>query len=204
MNIWNANRQQLGTIRDFIVDYQGDCPTIFFAIAPQIAGWNGDYLIVPFNAVQVGFDRQRRMDYFTLNMSAEELGKAPHLAVNSWNVARDVQPFANARQYYQRVEHSAAKPETSGREEQPALPNDQQRMQQQPKQPKTNPQQSNSQPPRQPIQQQPQQANPQQPQQQLQQPQERKEPQVPPPVTGQPSEKQPEKPKNDSDGSQGK
>ncbi len=174
MNIWNSNRQNLGTIRDFIVDYQGgDCPTIYFAVAPQIAGWNGDYLIVPFNAFQVGFDAQRRTNYFTMNMSPEEFGKAPRLAVNSWTTGQDMRPFTSARQYYQRVEHSAARPETGGREDRPALPNDPRSGD------RTHPQQPN---PREP-----------QPQQRLQQ-----QPQEQPPAAGQRSEKQADKPKTES------
>jgi sporulation protein YlmC with PRC-barrel domain len=88
MNIWSANRQQLGTVKDFIVDYQsGDCPTIYFAVAPQIAGWSGDYVIVPLNAFQAGFDARQRTDYFTLNMTTAELGRVPRLAVDKWNSA---------------------------------------------------------------------------------------------------------------------
>ncbi len=167
MNIWGANHQQLGTIKDFIVDYQGGCPSIFFAVAPDISGWSGDYVIVPFNAFQVGPDPQQRTDFFTLSMNVDELRRAPHLAVEKWNQVQfqDRQTFANAKQYYERVERTAARPETGGREERPALPSDAQRRDEG-------------------TQQQPQQAQPRQTQPQQQQPR-----------TGQPSEKQPEQPK---------
>ena len=124
MNIWSANRQQVGTVKDFIVDYQsGDCPTIYFAVAPQIAGWTGDYVVVPLNAFQVGFDPRQRTDYFTLNMTADELGRAPRLTADKWNSTQDRQGLAVSRQYFQRMERTAARPETGGREERPALPN---------------------------------------------------------------------------------
>ncbi len=126
MNILGANQQQVGTIKDFIVDYQsGDCPTIYFAVAPQISGWNGDYVIVPLNAFQTGYDPRQRTDYFTLNMTAAELGAAPRLAADKWNSTQDRRTFANSRQFYQRVERTAARPATGSREERPALPNTQ-------------------------------------------------------------------------------
>jgi hypothetical protein len=127
MNIWGPNRQYLGSVKDFIVDYQGDCPALYFAVAPQISGWSGDYVIVPFTAFQVGFDPQQRTDYFTLNMTVDNLGRAPRLAVDKWNTVQDHQAFAGATQFYQRVEHTAARPQTGGREENPSLPSNQPR-----------------------------------------------------------------------------
>lgn len=120
--IWGSNRQYLGSVKDFIVDYQGDCPSIYFAVAPQIPGWNGGYVIVPFTAFQVGFDPQQRSDYFTLNMGLDGLRRAPHLAVDKWDTVHDQNALAGANQFYQRVERTAARPETGGREQNPSLP----------------------------------------------------------------------------------
>ena len=117
-----ANRQDVGVVKDFIIDYQGDCPAIYFAVAPQLPSWTGGYVIVPFTAIQVGFDAQRRTDYFTLNMNVNDLGRAPRLAVNDWNSAQVARAFANSKQFYQRVERTAARPQTGGRQQQPSLP----------------------------------------------------------------------------------
>ncbi len=122
MRIVGANRQDVGVVKDFIIDYQGDCPAIYFAVAPQLPSWTGGYVIVPFTAIQVGFDAQRRTDYFTLNMNVNDLGRAPRLAVNDWNSARVARAFANSKQFYQRVERTAARPQTGGRQQQPSLP----------------------------------------------------------------------------------
>lgn len=127
MRILGTNRQDLGVVKDFVVDYQGDCPSIYFAVAPQVPGWSGGYVIVPFTAIQVGFDAQQRSDYFTLNMSVNDLGRAPRLAADKWNSVQDARAFADAGRFYQRVERTAARPQTGGREQQPALPSAAQR-----------------------------------------------------------------------------
>jgi hypothetical protein len=110
MNIWGPNRQRIGTVKDFIVDYEGDCPTLFFAMAPEISGWSGDYVIVPFDAFQISFDERQRTAYFVLGETVDNLRRAPHLAVDKWNSVHDRQFFTDARQFYHRTERTAARP----------------------------------------------------------------------------------------------
>jgi hypothetical protein len=109
MSIWGSNRERLGTVKDFIVDYGGDCPTLFFAMVPEISGWS-DYVIVPFDAFQIGFDERQRTDYFVLGVTLDNLRSAPHLAVDRWNSVHDRQFFTDARQFYGRTERTAARP----------------------------------------------------------------------------------------------
>jgi hypothetical protein len=114
MRIWGPDQQALGSIQDFVVDSQGDCPTLYFAVSPQMAGWDGQYMIVPFNAFQFGYDARQRTDVFKLNIGAEALQRAPRLAADKWNVNQDRQFFTNAKQFYQRTERTAARLETGG------------------------------------------------------------------------------------------
>ena len=80
---------------------------MYLAVAPQIAGWSEGYVVVPFNAFQVGFDPALRRDFFTLNMGIDVFRRAPHVTVDRWKTLRDPQFFANSRQFYGRVERSA-------------------------------------------------------------------------------------------------
>ena len=117
MNIWGRTRERLGVVKDFIVDYEGACPTLFFAMAPEIAGWNEGYVIVPFDAFQIGYDERQKTDHFVLDVAVDSLRRAPHLEIDRWNSLHDRQFFANARQFYQRVERTAGRPESGvGRE----------------------------------------------------------------------------------------
>ena len=110
MTVWGPHQQRLGTVKDFIVDNQAGCPTLFFAMAPEIPGWNGDYVIVPFDAFQLGYDERQRMDYFTLGVAIDNLRRAPHLGIDRWGSLHDPQFFADSRQFYRRVERTAARP----------------------------------------------------------------------------------------------
>ncbi len=121
MQIWGPAHQQVGTVEDFVIDSQGDCPLMYLAVAPQIAGWSEGYVVVPFNAFQVGFDPALRRDFFTLNMGIDVFRRAPHVTVDRWKTLRDPQFFANSRQFYGRVERSAARPEIRGPEDRPRL-----------------------------------------------------------------------------------
>ena len=114
MSVWGRNRERLGTVRDFIVDTQGGCPTLFFAMAPDISGWSGDYVIIPFDAFQLGYDQRQRMGYFVLGVAIDNLRRAPHLGIDRWNSLRDPQFFADSQQFYRRVERTAARPEDFG------------------------------------------------------------------------------------------
>ena len=111
MPIWGSNDERLGLVKDFIVDYQAGCPSLFFAMAPEISGWSGDYVIVPFDAFQFGYDRQHRIGHFRLGVPVDSLRRAPHVQINRWNSLNDRQLFTDARQFYRPFERTAARPD---------------------------------------------------------------------------------------------
>ena len=112
--VWGANRERLGIVRDFVIDQQNGCPAIFFALAPDISGLSGEYVIVPFDALQVSFDERQGTNLLTLGVTRDNLQRAPRLAVDRWSSLRDRQFITGAKQFYQRIERTAARPQIDG------------------------------------------------------------------------------------------
>jgi sporulation protein YlmC with PRC-barrel domain len=115
LNIRGSDDHQLGTVKDFIVDYQAECPMIYFAVEPDASLQLGEeYVILPYSAMQYRYDNQGRRDYFALDVSGRQLRNAPHVAVNDWSTFNDRQVLGNAHQFYQRTERTAARPIEGG------------------------------------------------------------------------------------------
>jgi hypothetical protein len=110
--VWDPQSQQLGTIKDLIVDYSGSCPMAFFAIAPQIAGIEGGYIVVPFDVIRLRYDNRLRRDYVVVDLTLDQFRRAPRLEGDNWDRIRDRQFLGHAKDFYQRTERSAARPVT--------------------------------------------------------------------------------------------
>lgn len=115
LRVRGPDNQQLGTIKDFVVDYQGDCPALFFAMAPAVADFGEGYVIVPFTAMMVAFDTRANTHYFRFHVNSAQLRNAPHIEVNRWNSFSNRQFLVNTQQFYQRIERTSARPESGGR-----------------------------------------------------------------------------------------
>ena len=112
----------LGIVKDFIVDCQGECPTIYFAVEPDASLQLGpEYVIMPYGAMQYRDGSRGGGDYFALGMNRIQLRNAPHVAVNAWSAFNDRQVLGNAHQFYQRTERTTARPIEGGA----AKPNEQ-------------------------------------------------------------------------------
>ena len=111
LRVWGHDNQPLGTIKDFIVDYQGGCPTLFFAMAPEVADLGREYVIVPFTAMSYDVDPRTRANFFRFDVSVAQLRNAPHIEVDNWTSIHNRQFLTNAQQFYQRIERTAARPE---------------------------------------------------------------------------------------------
>jgi hypothetical protein len=109
MVVWDAEHQKLGTIKEVLIDLSADCPMLFFAMAPEVAIGEG-LVLVPVNVLQFQHDAQRRADFFVLSMRMDLLRNAPRIQGNNWDVIRDRQFLTKARQFYGRVERTAARP----------------------------------------------------------------------------------------------
>lgn len=115
LNIRGADDHQLGIVKDFIVDYQGGCPMIYFAVEPDASLQLGqEYVIMPYSAMQYRDGSRGGRDYFALDVNGAQLRNAPHVAVNSWTGFNDRQVLSNAHQFYQRTERTAARPIEGG------------------------------------------------------------------------------------------
>jgi hypothetical protein len=110
LQVWGAGNQRLGTVRDFVVDYQGDCPALLAAVAPDIEGVPEGYVFVPFDVAQLRYDNRLGRDYLALTLGIDQFRNAPRIARDNWNLIRDPQFLERTRQFYRRTERSAARP----------------------------------------------------------------------------------------------
>ena len=121
LNIRGSDDHQLGIVKDFIVDSQGECPMIYFAVEPDASLQLGqEYVIMPYSAMQFRSDSRGGRDYFALDVIGTGLRNAPRVAVNGWSTFNDRQVLSNAHQFYQRTERTSARPIEGG----PAQQND--------------------------------------------------------------------------------
>jgi len=113
LNIRGSDDHQLGIVKDFILDSQGECPMIYFAVEPDASLQLGqEFVIMPYSAMQ--YDSRGGRDYFALDVIGTGLRNAPRVAVNGWSTFNDRQVLSNAHQFYQRTERTTARPIQSG------------------------------------------------------------------------------------------
>jgi hypothetical protein len=113
LNIRGSDDHQLGIVKDFIVDSQGECPMIYFAVEPDASLQLGqEYVIMPYSAMR--YDSRGGSDYFALNVIGTGLRNAPRVAVSGWSTFNDRQVLSNAHQFYQRTERTTARPVQGG------------------------------------------------------------------------------------------
>ena len=110
MPIWGPDHQRMGVVRDFIVDWAGGCPSLYFAFVPETSGWNGEYAIVPFGALRMNLERQGGR-FFVLDLPLDRLRLAPRLAIDRWNSLRDRRLLNDSRQFFCSTERTAARPD---------------------------------------------------------------------------------------------
>ena len=109
LNIRGSDDHQLGIVKDFIVDSQGECPMIYFAMEPDASLQLGqEYVIMPYSAMR--YDSRGGRDYFALDVIGTGLRNAPRVAVRGWATFNDRQVLSNAHQFYQRTERTTARP----------------------------------------------------------------------------------------------
>lgn len=124
LRVWNAENQRLATVKDFVIySVEGQCPTIYFALVPEISGMNEEYVIVPYDALILRYDDRVRTPYFFLDIGINQFREAPHFAINRWKSFDDRQLLTSTQQFYRRVERTAAKPRTEMRDNK-NLPNE--------------------------------------------------------------------------------
>lgn len=115
LNIRGSDDHQLGVVKDFVVDSQGECPTIYFAVDPDASLHMGqEYVIMPYSAMQYRDGSRGGRDYFAIDVNGTGLRNAPHVAANNWSAFNDRQVLSNAHQFYQRTERTTARPIEGG------------------------------------------------------------------------------------------
>jgi hypothetical protein len=115
LNVFGVDNQAIGIVRDFVIDYQGDCPAIYFAMEPSAGLQLGqEYVILPFSAMQYDFASGGVRAHFRLGVNVAQLRNSPRIAVNNWSTFHDRHLLSNAHQFYQRTERTAARPIRDG------------------------------------------------------------------------------------------
>jgi hypothetical protein len=115
LSIRGSDDHQLGIVKDFIVDCQGECPMIYFAVEPDASLQLGqEYVIMPYSAMQYRSDSRGGRDYFALDVIGTGLRNAPRVAVTGWSNFNDRQVLSNVHQFYQRTERTTARPIQGG------------------------------------------------------------------------------------------
>jgi len=115
LTIRGSDDQQLGVVKDFIVDSQGDCPTIYLAVEPDASMQvNQEYVLIPYSAMQYRSESQGGSNYFAMDVIGTGLRNAPRVGVNDWSSFNDRQVLGNVDQFYQQTQRSAARPIQGG------------------------------------------------------------------------------------------
>jgi hypothetical protein len=115
LTIRGSDDQQLGVVKDFIVDSQGDCPTIYLAVEPDASMQvNQEYVLIPYNAMQYRSESQGGSNYFAMDVIGTGLRNAPRVGVNDWSSFNDRQVLGNVDQFYQRTQRTVARPIQGG------------------------------------------------------------------------------------------
>jgi hypothetical protein len=110
LQVWDSQRQQLGVVRDFVVDYEGSCPSIFFAVSAQGVEPAAGFVVVPWEAIQFQYDARLGRNFIVLGLSLEQFRTAPRLEGNNWARISDLQFLTQTRQFYERNIRTAARP----------------------------------------------------------------------------------------------
>ena len=89
--VWDPTNQQLGTIKDVIIDYGAGYPAAFFAVAPQIPGVAEGYVVIPFDVMRFRYDNRLKRDYAMLDIPVAQFRIAPRIEGENWVRIRDPQ-----------------------------------------------------------------------------------------------------------------
>ncbi|MHB8970763.1 MAG: PRC-barrel domain-containing protein [Pirellulaceae bacterium] len=119
MTLRGSDDQQLGVVKDFILDSQGEGPMIYFAVEPDASlQLDQEYVIIPYSAMQYRSDSRGASDYFAMDVIGTGLRNAPRVAVNDWSNFNDPHVLSNVHQFYQRTTRTAARPIQGGQPQQ--------------------------------------------------------------------------------------
>jgi sporulation protein YlmC with PRC-barrel domain len=101
--------QKLGQIRNVLLDAQAGQAT-FVVIDAKAPGTGQAMLVVPYQALRVSFNTADNRQSVVLDLGPNQVGAAPQIQNNQWQMLQNTQFLQQARNFYQTRTYTAARP----------------------------------------------------------------------------------------------
>jgi hypothetical protein len=109
VTVFNPQNQPLGQIRSVLLDTPTGQAT-FAVIDAKAPGAGNAMLVVPYQALRVSFDAAQNRQSVVLDLRPDQLGAAPQIRNNQWQMLQNAQFLQQARNFYQAKTYTAARP----------------------------------------------------------------------------------------------
>lgn len=108
--VFDPQSQRLGTIKDIVIEVHEGCPTLFLAMAPEVGDLGPALVVMPYSVLEVRHGVPNAPVQLVLNIQVAQLREAPRVEHNHWESIHNQEFRTRVQQFYQRVEHTAARP----------------------------------------------------------------------------------------------
>jgi sporulation protein YlmC with PRC-barrel domain len=108
----NLQGEKLGVIKDLVLDSQTGQAT-FVIVDTQAPGAGRSMLVVPYEALRLGFNAADNRETAVLNLRAENIRVAPQIRDNQRQLLQNPFFMQQARDFYQVKTYTAARPITA-------------------------------------------------------------------------------------------
>ena len=107
--VLNPQGQRLGKIKDVLLDSQAGEAT-FVLLDAEAAGFARAMLVVPYQALWVGFNPLDHRQSVVLDLRPDQLHAAPQIQNDQWQMLQNPQFLDQARNFYQVRTYTTARP----------------------------------------------------------------------------------------------
>jgi hypothetical protein len=109
LSIMDPQSQKLGVIKEILIDSQTG-RVAYVLLASEGSDANAEWVVVPFEALQMSGNGANQQQYFILNIQAAQLRTAPHIRSEAWESVRDPRFMGQIQQFYRATERTARRP----------------------------------------------------------------------------------------------
>ncbi len=107
--VLDPQSQKLGQIKNVLLDAQTGQAT-FVVIDAKAPGAGQAMLVVPYRALRVSFNPSDNRQSVVLYLRPDQVGTAPQIHNNQWQMLQNAEFLAQARNFYQIRTYTAARP----------------------------------------------------------------------------------------------
>jgi sporulation protein YlmC with PRC-barrel domain len=108
--VLDTKNQRLGQIKNVVLDASTGRATFVVIEAKASAGGQAAMLVVPFQALRVSLNAAENRQSVVLDLRADQIGAAPQIQNNQWQLLQNAQFLQQARGFYQAQTYTAARP----------------------------------------------------------------------------------------------